>query len=295
MTSYKPMVYTWLVVLLAVGACGQTASQEQPPEPEKVDFIDKREWGTWERVDEDTRIPSGLHPADSFDWAPDDLPIFFHTEQESERTNSEWAPFFKGSYLNYPNEKIAFKMKVQGQSRYDKNFDHMPHRWFLRRGAFIGVGYPVAGDYLHMFECGGVELPRYRVGDFIFRCNNTASIDVFVIADPDAPPPPRFSPNDPGRGAPERLPGRWLAWFLEARRAQSAAQEAHPFDFSKLKRLDIYAYAAPEQRGIVTQRYIEPGALRSPGSGDYSWSLWPHRIPAEYCTDDGLELSTCKP
>jgi hypothetical protein len=301
MSDFLHRIALSLLTALFLSACGQTASQKQ--QPNEIDFFEPPQWNRWVRIDENTRIPTGPHSADAFDWAPDDRPIFFHTAEESERRRDEWEPFFEGGRYGNLSDKIAWQFKIVARYApvlprrdFDRNFAQLPDGWWRNRGSFIGIGYPVSDTYLHMFECGGFDGEAvYIMDDLLVKCFNTITIEIFVIADPDAPPAPRMSPTDPGRGTPERLPSRWVEWFLDIREGPETPNNPLPPEEPNLDRLDVYGYFASETIGVATERYVKPRYMRAGGVGNYIWSIWPHKIPREHCTDAGLESTVCMP
>jgi len=304
MGNFSSTLATPLLLTLILMGCGQPEVLDPPPE--ETGFFSPPPWNRWEQVDEDTRIPVGIHSSDEFDWALEDRPIYFHTFEDVERHRPRWEPFFNlwGDYLYWPDQElIAWQFSIMGDSSYDRNFAQMPDRWQIGRGRFIGFGEPFADEYLHMFECGvgssavhNYQVNYYRVKDYIIRCHGLYKLWVFLIADPDAPPPPRMAPDDPGRGAPDRLPDRWLTWVLDAREKYGLAGQSYPPepDYSLMKHLDIYVFDSNEA-SLRTVRLIRPGAATDSGSGDYIWLFNIGLIPSEHCTDLGLTTSTCLP
>lgn len=282
-------IYLWLFAASIICACGQTSSHDAP---EEIDFFQPRELGTWEPTDDGPRVPTGEHPSEDFDWAPDGRPVYFHTVEESERTRSDWQQYMRDLRAA---DKVALQFKVGTFYNHerDANIERLPEQWPGERGGFWGFGPPFADEYLHMFECPGARVTLYIVRDYIVKCSGPSHVDVYVIADPDASEPPRYSPTDPGRGAPEGLPERWLEWFLEAREGYEASMSVRPIDWNRQERLELFAYAAATDVGISTERLVK--VLKWLGSRDYIWSVEVRRIPAEHCLETQLDYPLCKP
>lgn len=300
MRAFYDKIALMLLAVLVLTACSQPTPKNQEQKQAQIsdgaDILSPPPSNRWVQIDENIRIPVGIHASDAFDWAPDDRPIYFHTIEDVERNRAQWEPFFApDNYLNPNYNRIAWHFRIQGHAPYDRHFANMPKGWRGKRGAFVGFGEPFSNEYLHMFECGDGQsiVKTYQVKDYIIRCNNVLNIRTFIIPNFDAPTPPFASHNDPGRGAPENLPDRWLHWFLDMREKRKLAYENIPTNHSTIKRLNVFAYDANSTNGFKTERLLEPGAIRN--DVNYQWILNAFRAPAHHCTNDGLETLNCLP
>jgi len=295
-----------LLAGLILTACSQPVPKKQEQKPTQmsdgVDILSPPPSNRWVQIDENTRIPVGLHASDAFDWALDDRPIYFHTIEEIERERAEWGPFFSPDNHLWPKFKklVSLPFQIIVNSPYDRHFARMPGGWNggwqHGRGVFIGFGEPFSDEYLHMFECGHklFNANYYRVRDYIIKCHNTLTIRIFLIADLDAPPPPRRAHDDPGRGAPKNLPDRWLQWFLDLRKKFELAHRTHSnIKYSKIKQLNIFVYTTKGATGFISNRFLAPRVHLN--DVDYQWSLYINEIPAKHCTSDGLKTLNCLP
>lgn len=264
----------------------------------------------WQQIDASTRIPTGIHSSEAFDWADepynwddDERPIYFHTAQESELTRPIWRPYFyrNESYPEddqlRPNDKIAWRFRVRADVPYDRYFAKMNPNWQHRRGAFIGLGAPISDDYLHMFECdqSRPDGRHYRVRDFIVHCTGSRHLDVLIVADPSAQPPPTMAGDDLAYSAPRQLPERWIIWFLAARLGTHRANHPWNRNYAGYKTISVFAYSAAQNFGLNSKRFLEPRLQIRRRGRDYRWILRAQRVPFDDCALKDLHTRNCLP
>jgi len=171
----------------------RAAGGERSPEPKQTSTGDEppSERADGSSQDAESNAPDRPEPHDAsivveaghFEWAPEELPVVFHTLAESRATRPAWEAARSAAFAR---EQSAFPVWVPYY--HDNSLVDRTIREFGRGLAdpkegetvYFGIAGPFADRYVHLFECGpglaGEDgafdgAPMWHMGEFVVSCN----------------------------------------------------------------------------------------------------------------------------